>query len=115
MSFCAIRTSSQFYHVSYDFKTPYTVCGGLQDNYTWCGPSAVTSASGIGNDDWWIIGGGDGFVALIDPSDSRVMYSESQDGRMNRVDRVTNERKTIRPRTARRREAATAGTGTRRC
>ncbi len=88
---------SQFYHVSYDFKTPYTVCGGLQDNYTWCGPSAVRSAAGIANDDWWIIGGGDGFVALIDPSDSRVMYSESQDGRMNRVDRVTNERKTIRP------------------
>ena len=25
------------------------------------------------------------------------MYAESQDGRMNRVDRVTNERKTIRP------------------
>jgi photosystem II stability/assembly factor-like uncharacterized protein len=88
---------SQFYHVSYDFKTPYTVCGGLQDNNTWCGPSAVRSASGIANDEWWIIGGGDGFVAQIDPSDSRVMYSESQDGRMNRVDRVTNERKTIRP------------------
>lgn len=88
---------SQFYHVSYDFKTPYTVCGGLQDNYTWCGPSAVRSSFGIGNDEWWIIGGGDGFVALVDPSDSRVMYSESQDGRMNRVDRVTNERKPIRP------------------
>jgi photosystem II stability/assembly factor-like uncharacterized protein len=88
---------SQFYHISYDFNTPYTVCGGLQDNYAWCGPSAVRSAAGIANDDWWIIGGGDGFVALIDPSDSRVMYSESQDGRMNRVDRVTNERKTIRP------------------
>ncbi|MGH9940393.1 MAG: WD40/YVTN/BNR-like repeat-containing protein, partial [Blastocatellia bacterium] len=88
---------SQFYHVSYDLKTPYTVCGGLQDNNTWCGPSAVRSSSGIGNDEWWIIGGGDGFVALIDPSDNRVMYAESQDGRMNRVDRVTNERKPIRP------------------
>ena len=87
----------QFYHISFDFKTPYTVCGGLQDNYTWCGPSAVRSSSGIGNDEWWIIGGGDGFVALVDPSDSRIMYSESQDGRMNRVDRVTNERKPIRP------------------
>jgi photosystem II stability/assembly factor-like uncharacterized protein len=87
----------QFYHASFDFKTPYTVCGGLQDNNTWCGPSAVRSSSGIGNDEWWIIGGGDGFVALIDPTDSRVMYAESQDGRMNRVDRVTNERKPIRP------------------
>ncbi len=87
----------QFYHVSYDMRTPYTVCGGLQDNNTWCGPSAVRSNSGIANDDWWIIGGGDGFVALIDPTDSRIMYSESQDGRMSRVDRVTNERKSIRP------------------
>ncbi|MGE0104513.1 MAG: WD40/YVTN/BNR-like repeat-containing protein [Blastocatellales bacterium] len=87
----------QFYHVTYDFKTPFTVCGGLQDNNTWCGPSAVRSSSGIGNDDWWIIGGGDGFVAQIDPTDPRIMYAESQDGRMNRVDRVTNERKPIRP------------------
>ena len=29
----------QFYHVTYDMETPYNVCGGLQDNYTWCGPT----------------------------------------------------------------------------
>src|SRR3990172_8368868 len=87
----------QFYHVSYDMGSPYLVCGGLQDNNTWCGPSAVRSRGGIANDDWFIIGGGDGFVALVDPKDPRVMYSESQNGRMNRVDRVTNERQSIRP------------------
>jgi photosystem II stability/assembly factor-like uncharacterized protein len=87
----------QFYHATFDMKTPFTVCGGLQDNNTWCGPSAIRTASGIANDDWFIIGGGDGFVALIDPTDPRIMYAESQDGRMNRVDRVTNERKSIRP------------------
>ena len=87
----------QFYHVSYDMGSPYVVCGGLQDNNTWCGPSAVRSRGGIANDDWFIIGGGDGFVALVDPKDPRVMYSESQNGRMNRVDRVTNERQSIRP------------------
>lgn len=87
----------QFYHVTYDLKTPYTVCGGLQDNNTWCGPSAVRSADGIGNDEWFVVQGGDGFVAQIDPSDSRIIYAESQDGRMSRVDRTTNERKTIRP------------------
>ncbi len=88
---------SQFYHVSYGFQSPYFVCGGLQDNNTWCGPSAVRSAGGIANDDWFIIGGGDGFQAQMDPSDPRILYAESQDGRMNRVDRVTNERKAIRP------------------
>jgi photosystem II stability/assembly factor-like uncharacterized protein len=88
---------SQFYHVSYDMQSPYFVCGGLQDNNTWCGPSAVRSADGIANDDWFIIGGGDGFQAQMDPTDPRILYAESQDGRMNRVDRVTNERKAIRP------------------
>ena len=29
-----------FYHVGYDMETPYNVCGGMQDNYDWCGPSA---------------------------------------------------------------------------
>jgi photosystem II stability/assembly factor-like uncharacterized protein len=87
----------QFYHVSYDMQSPYTVCGGLQDNNTWCGPSAVRNRDGIGNDEWFIIGGGDGFVGLVDPADPRILYAESQDGRMNRVDRVTNERKAIRP------------------
>jgi hypothetical protein len=87
----------QFYHVHYDMQSPYTVCGGLQDNNSWCGPSAVRSERGSGNDDWFIIGGGDGFVALLDPSNPGIMYAESQDGRMNRVDRSTNERKTIRP------------------
>jgi photosystem II stability/assembly factor-like uncharacterized protein len=87
----------QFYHVAYDMQSPYTVCGGLQDNNTWCGPSAVRNRDGIGNDEWFIIGGGDGFVGLLDPSDPRILYAESQDGRMNRFDRVTNERKTIRP------------------
>ncbi|MGH9333094.1 MAG: WD40/YVTN/BNR-like repeat-containing protein, partial [Vicinamibacteria bacterium] len=87
----------QFYHVSYDTSSPYVVCGGLQDNNTWCGPSAVRSRGGIANDAWFIIGGGDGFVALVDPKDPRILYSESQNGRMNRVDRVTNERQSIRP------------------
>ncbi|MEW6126921.1 MAG: glycosyl hydrolase [Acidobacteriota bacterium] len=87
----------QFYHVSYDMKVPFTVCGGLQDNNTWCGPSNVRSASGIGNDEWFVVQGGDGFVGLIDPTDPRIIYAESQDGRMSRIDRATNERKPIRP------------------
>ena len=88
---------AQFYHASFDMQTPYTVCGGLQDNNTWCGPSATRSSRGIVNDDWFIVGGGDGFVALVDPTDPNVLYAESQGGRMNRVDRVTDERKAIRP------------------
>jgi photosystem II stability/assembly factor-like uncharacterized protein len=87
----------QYYHVGYDMETPYNLCGGLQDNYTWCGPSAVRSRNGIVNDDWFQIQGGDGFEALVDPKDPNIIYAESQDGNVVRVDRRTNERKTIRP------------------
>jgi photosystem II stability/assembly factor-like uncharacterized protein len=86
-----------FYHVSYDMATPYNVCGGLQDNYNWCGPSAVRGAAGIANYHWVTTQGGDGFVVLQDPVERRVVYSESQDGNIIRWDRTTNESVGIRP------------------
>ncbi len=89
-----------FYHVSYDMAKPYNVCGGMQDNYNWCGPSAVRSAAGIGNHEWKTLQGGDGFVVLQDPTDFRVAFSESQDGNISRVDRVTGETISIRPQPA---------------
>jgi photosystem II stability/assembly factor-like uncharacterized protein len=88
---------AQPYHVTYDMQSPYHVCAGLQDNNTWCGPSAVRTNSGIINDDWYVIQGGDGFQPMMDPSNVRIVYGESQDGRMSRTDRLTNERTSIRP------------------
>ncbi|HEX4568343.1 MAG TPA: hypothetical protein VH138_17035, partial [Vicinamibacterales bacterium] len=86
-----------FYHVSVDNSTPFNVCGGMQDNYDWCGPSQVRGAVGIANYQWATIQGGDGFVVLQDPKDNRVIYSESQDGNVVRVDRTTFETISIRP------------------
>ncbi len=86
-----------FYHVSVDMSTPYNICGGMQDNYDWCGPSQVRGVAGIPNYEWTTIQGGDGFVVLQDPKDNRVIYSESQDGNVIRVDRVTGETISIRP------------------
>jgi photosystem II stability/assembly factor-like uncharacterized protein len=86
-----------FYHVSYDMATPYNICGGMQDNYSWCGPSAVRGAVGIAGFNWATMQGGDGFVAIQDPTDYRIAYSESQDGNMVRIDRVTGETISIRP------------------
>ncbi|MEO8681060.1 MAG: hypothetical protein ABI665_18565, partial [Vicinamibacterales bacterium] len=37
---------------------------------------------------------------LMDPTDARIVYAESQDGRMSRTDRTTNERTTVRPEAA---------------
>ena len=39
----------QFYEVAYDFQKPYHICGGAQDNYSWCGPSSTMQSRGIGN------------------------------------------------------------------
>ena len=86
-----------FYHVSYDMDYPYNVCGGMQDNYNWCGPSASRLGRGITNYDWFQIQGGDGFVATPDPRDSRIIYTESQNGNIIRRNKVTGESKNIRP------------------
>ena len=59
----------QFYQVSADMRRPYYVCGGLQDNNAWCGPSAVRSNNGPVNTDWFTVAGGDGFYTRQDPTD----------------------------------------------
>lgn len=81
----------QFYNISYDMATPYRVCGGLQDNYTWCGPSRKASGD-ITNHDWFRVSGGDGFVSQQDPRDPNRIYSESQGGNMGRSYLATGER-----------------------
>ncbi len=87
----------QFYEIAYDFRKPYQLCGGLQDNYSWCGPSSTTQTTGIGNDNWITVQGGDGFYNRIDPSDPNIVYAESQDGNLFRRDLRTSESKFIRP------------------
>ena len=86
-----------FYHVSVDNAVPYNICGGMQDNYNWCGPSQVRGSAGIAGFHWWTLLGGDGFVVLQDPADYRVAFTESQDGNIVRVDRITGETLGIRP------------------
>ncbi len=86
-----------FYHVSYDMSWPYNVCGGLQDNYNWCGPSTVRFTRGMRNSDWYQVQGGDGFVVLQDLTNPNIVYSESQNGNMQRKNKLTGESKNIRP------------------
>jgi photosystem II stability/assembly factor-like uncharacterized protein len=87
----------QFYEVAFDYQKPYHVCGGLQDNYSWCGPSSSLQSTGTGNSDWITVEGGDGFYNRIDPTNPNIIYAESQDGSLSRRDLTTSESKSIRP------------------
>jgi photosystem II stability/assembly factor-like uncharacterized protein/type II secretory pathway pseudopilin PulG len=88
---------AQFYEVGLDMAKPYHICGGLQDNNVWCGPSATLDSRGISNADWFTVSGGDGFYAQIDPTDPNIVYAESQDGGVLRRDLRTHESRSIRP------------------
>jgi photosystem II stability/assembly factor-like uncharacterized protein len=88
---------AQFYEIGFDNRRPYWVCGGLQDNGTWCGPTNTLDSQGIRNADWQNVGGGDGFYVRIDPTDPTVVYAESQNGAIRRVDTDTGERVSLRP------------------
>ncbi len=86
---------SQFYHVSVDTKDPYQVYGGLQDNSTFVGDSAYPG--GISNARWENLYGGDGFWAIVDPTDPNAVYAESQGGYISRIDRKTMVARDIQP------------------
>ena len=96
-SFVGTITAGLFYHVQYDMEYPFNVCGGMQDNFVWCGPSASRFYRGIMAHDWQTLQGGDGFEAVPDLRDWRIVYAESQNGNLIRRNRVTGESKSIRP------------------
>lgn len=88
---------AQFYHVAYDMDRPYNLYGGLQDNGSWRGPSSVRQGGGIRNHFWKVVGGGDGFETLPDPTDSLQGYALWQGGNLSRWNWRTGESKEIKP------------------
>ncbi len=67
---------AQIYRVGYDEQNPYHVCGGLQDNDSYCGPSDSLSRLGISNSDWRDVGNdGDGSWAWPQPGDPSSIWN----------------------------------------
>ncbi len=87
---------AQFYAVSYDMEVPYNVYGGIQDNGSAKGPSTMRGGGSIPMEAWYRVGGGDGMYNVVDWSDSRWLYNESQFGPLQRVDQRTGETQSIR-------------------
>ncbi|NQW05684.1 MAG: glycosyl hydrolase [Acidobacteria bacterium] len=89
---------SQFYRVSVDNMTPfYNVCGGTQDNGSFCTPSRTMNSTGIRTSDGYYTGGGDGFTTRSDPEDPYYTYATSQNGNVSRLDLRTGQSQSIRP------------------
>ena len=87
---------AQYYAVGVDMEYPYNIYGGLQDNGSWRGPSTKRGGGPIYFEDWERVGGGDGMYNVVDWSNNRYLYNESQFGPLQRLDLLTGERKSIR-------------------
>jgi photosystem II stability/assembly factor-like uncharacterized protein len=88
---------AQFYAIGVDHRDPYFVCGGTQDNGTWCGPSFSKDVRGIQNDSWWKLHWGDGMFIQIDPADWRKAYTEAENGSVRRYDMETRRVQMVEP------------------
>ena len=88
---------AQYYHIAVDNEVPYNVYGGFQDNGSWVGPSSLLTERAIYNHHWVAVGGGDGFGTEPDPEDSLSIYAMSQTGYLEKFDRRTGLRRSIRP------------------
>ena len=89
---------TQFYKLALDDSEPfYNIYGGTQDNNSQGGPSRTFRSNGIVNSDWFVLLGGDGHQPATEPGNPNIVYAQSQQGNLHRVDRTTGEAVFIKP------------------
>ena len=89
---------TQFYKLAVDDAYPfYNIFGGTQDNNSQGGPSRTFTSNGITNSDWFVLLGGDGHQPATEPGNPNIVYAQSQQGNIHRVDRTTGEAVYIKP------------------
>jgi photosystem II stability/assembly factor-like uncharacterized protein len=89
---------AQYYALGISNELPfYYVYGGAQDNGSQGAPARAFHSDGIHTSDWINVGGGDGMQPRVDPEDGNIVYTQSQNGALQRFDKRTGESRSIRP------------------
>ncbi|HEY2018468.1 MAG TPA: glycosyl hydrolase [Bryobacteraceae bacterium] len=88
------QPTAQFYRVALDNDFPYNLYGAQQDNST-IRIASRTAAGGIGEQNWYDVGGGESGWIAPDPRDSQIVYAGSYDGLITRQDHRTGQSRNI--------------------
>jgi photosystem II stability/assembly factor-like uncharacterized protein len=88
------QPTAQFYRVTTDNDFPYHIYGAQQDNST-IKIASRTSEFGIGESDWYDVGGGESGWIAPHPKDSDVVFAGSYGGYLTRYDHRTKQLRSV--------------------
>lgn len=90
------QPTAQFYRVNTDNQFPFRIYGGQQDNTT-VAIASQTYDGGIGNDDFFPVGGGESAHIAFDPDNPRLVYATTINGTLTEYDSVNQRVRQIKP------------------
>jgi len=90
------QPTAQFYRINTDNQFPYRIYAGQQDNST-VAILSQTYDDGIGNSDFYTVGGGESAHITFDPDDPRLVYATTINGTLTEYDAQNKRVREIKP------------------